>query len=124
MRAEIEIGARFGSLKVLSINRNADVERYDGDGVTSTYSETVYEFACDCGKRVRVPAKDFKGKRAVRDCGCGMGYRGVAKELITFHIESDTAGKVRAKAKGMGCTMAQYIRDCLQAGLDGRVKWL
>lgn len=115
-------GERFGRVEVKEVLQDETWFRFDTHGFEIESSEAVYEFRCDCGKQWKEAVRDFKGKRAAKDCGCGIGYQVSASKLVTLLMPVDMLSKVKARAKQMHATDSQFMRDCILAGLEGRIK--
>ncbi len=82
---ELKVGERWPRVEVLKAERIETKEvTEDQNGnlyeTGSFYSNLVYDLKCDCGKEFRVDHDDFRGKRKVKDCGCGIGN----EDMIVF----------------------------------------
>lgn len=48
----------------------------DVNGTEVAVKTACYVLKCECGNEVRIPKAEFRGKRNMTDCGCGLGIKG------------------------------------------------
>jgi hypothetical protein len=72
MIPELQIGMSWKHVKV--INSGKETRYWDnGNGIGWHEPDQEYfEAQCDCGKVFRIWADDWKGKKYIPDCGCGI----------------------------------------------------
>lgn len=76
-----------------------------------------YHIACECGKQVVVDAKDFQGKRKMRDCGCGCGLEDTMSVGLTITMPMTLRRKVQAFADQRDMKISPSITRLIERGL-------
>lgn len=105
----ITVGTRFGRMQCTDIVQKDYYIGESDNGVAVKYPDHAhYIFKCDCGTTVERAEITWKGKRAEKDCGCGLAFqdgmgRGVSCYMPMALI---TALYVYAKAKGININQA------------------
>ena len=67
-------GARWNAVTAIETAMVNEVTPGNSDGSVLDYANVKkHILKCDCGKLFEIAVKDCPGKRAVKDCGCGIG---------------------------------------------------
>lgn len=121
MQVNLAYGERFG--RVTFVGSDVRKHRYfDEDGLEHAGDRTFYKFKCDCGEKFEVMYVEWRGKRSTPDCGkCGLADRSEGRVTLIVAVKPDTAKKAKDTARGLGVGFSQWMRDCIQAGIDGRI---
>jgi hypothetical protein len=111
--ARVQPGDQWGALTVLDTYvEDVTTKR---NGITDRVPTRFFEMQCKCGKRFPMAADMYRGKRKLRDCGCGAGEVEEARIKSTYLTISQLARVVKfqkeqdltlSKAIGTLCLMA------------------
>lgn len=84
--AKIHEGDRWGRLVCVRVQSGKKTILFDGGSEEVPYMAATLE--CECGKEVVVDRDEFKGKRAVRDCGCGLAGEdmGTTNRMVSMPV--------------------------------------
>lgn len=93
-------------------------EEEDGP-VTIERKVWCYVLQCECGKEVVVPRWEFKGKRAVRDCGCGVAIQG-GSMMVTVSVPRELQKRVLDMAVEDGVLVSHAWARLARWGLERR----
>ncbi len=119
MKAVLQVGDRWAKMECIAIINKEHVW-YDGSFQSSAMRD-FYIFQCDCGsKPVEVMVAIWKGKRSTPDCGCGISNSDEGKKAVMVAMPVSMARQVELISRNSG-GVSQWVRDCIQAGLDGRI---
>lgn len=116
-KVPIQIGARWGRVECTGVKEREFVE-YDEFNMENTGKYDFLQFLCDCGKRFEVRWDLWKGKRAAKDCGCGIALVLEPKFTITVQLPLPMARQARIKAEQAGNGLSQWVRDQIQKGIS------
>ena len=90
----------------------------DGDGTTRVFPKAEYwELQCDCGKKFPFWADDWKGKKYIPDCGCGLHALDGAHTVIVLSAKTAFRVKMKNYALEHNITMSRAIVELALKGL-------
>lgn len=106
-------GSRWGRVQCIEAGEKERVQ--SGGGVSEVSHESYYLLACDCSpdKPWLVWVSEFQGKRAVRDCGCGIGLARDQTVMLGVSMPKSMADAIDAAAYGRRLNRSQLVRDVL-----------
>ena len=81
-----QVWARVKCLRVVDTTRERE---WEGGG-SETFSYKAYVLQCECGKEFEVLDMEFKGKRATKDCGCGLSREDNTHVVVTVTVPLPT----------------------------------
>lgn len=91
-------GDKWGALECIHSGRivfgETALDENGREYVANSWTVNGHTFRCACGKEFQVEAKKFRGKRLVRDCGCGRASKG---ERVIIAFSTDTWIQTRAR---------------------------
>lgn len=99
MRVVDITGDRHGMLLVL--------EKLD-EKKGSTY---LYNVQCDCGNSVKLTAREVRGAKANKSCGC-MQYKGTPKDITGKKLNKLTAVRSTGEKSSNGDFIWEFMCDC------------
>ena len=67
----VKTGDKWGRVECIDIGQVARVQEFEGGGSDTTYFK-AYTLRCECGNVIEVLVTEWLGKRATKDCGCGI----------------------------------------------------
>lgn len=121
MQKKLKEGDKFGRVRFDHQEYKHHVW-FDDDGIENSGYRTFYHFTCDCGNTFSVMYLEWKGQRSTPDCGkCGLADRSEGRVNLIVAVRPDTAAKAKGTARAKGMMFSQWLRDCIQAGIDGRI---
>lgn len=120
----VRVGDKWGALQCLSVGRMVEQDmRIDADGneyAGQTQWYNGYLLRCLCGSKFTVAVNKFRGKRLVRDCGCGRsGFRG-EHCIVTFSTNSGVKGHVQDLAELDGASVSYIVNTALREYFERR----
>jgi hypothetical protein len=65
-------------------------------GMFDSYEEAILK--CECGKVVKIRTSGFKGKKNMKDCGCGMGKHDGITTVMTITMPYGFVERIRKLA--------------------------
>ena len=65
----LRVGDRWAGITVLDCAQRK-LTKTDR-GVTETWMALFYKLRCECGKEWEIDSDEYRGRRTLRDCGCG-----------------------------------------------------
>ena len=118
MIAKLEIGLRWEHLEAISSGvRDHEIEIQPG--WSEVYPDSQYfVLKCDCGNEIEVWGKDWKGKRALKDCGCGLSALDQVKAVKCISLPLVVWQKLKAYANKKGLTASKAISDLIMKGVE------
>ena len=114
-KSELEVGARWGHLEVIK----EGVERKTkglGDGCTLTENATVYDARCTCGNVLRIWRDEWKGKKHLRDCGCGVSLDDGATVTMSVSVTLRLRRLIKKRAQEDRISMSRALRGLVELG--------
>jgi hypothetical protein len=121
VKTKLEVGLRWGRLEATSFGvEDRDIEIRPG--WVETYKDAVYYvLKCDCGNEVRIWERDWKGKRVLRDCGCGMSVLDGMNTTICVSMPARTYQEIKTYARKNSLTVSKAIVDCVLNVLNQKI---
>lgn len=87
----VRVGDKWGTLECTHSGRIVFGEKaLDENGkeyIANSWTVNGHVFKCVCGNEVQIEAKKFRGKRVMKDCGCGRASKG---NRIVIAFSTDT----------------------------------
>ena len=118
MKAKLEVGLRWGRLEAVSSNvEDREIEIQPGWSETHKDAE-YFVLKCDCGNEIRIWKNEWKGKKALRDCGCGMAALDGATTTLCVTMPIRTYQTLKGYAGRKGLTISKAITDCVLKGVE------
>lgn len=111
-------GSKWAAVKFLGYETRIVTET--SPGISETYTARLMAFVCQCGKVWEIPARDWKGKRALQDCGCGAG-KAQRKAILSVYVPVKLLDVLDECARGLTAgNRSEAVTALLQAGIN---KW-
>jgi len=113
MKSQIKAGMQWGPMRVV---KSEIVERDEelGPGVKMRWKDERFMLQCECGKTWWVWKKDWKGKRAVKDCGCGLAAQEGRRMMLPVLIGTRQIGWLEKYAGEHEVSRAEVVRRALK----------
>jgi hypothetical protein len=112
------IGDTWGYVRVTDIRMET---RHSHDGaVSARWGEKTIHLKCQCGKEFSLPYEKFPGRRALKDCGCGIAVDRVSEDLRTsqsIYIEMELLKEITRWAFKNGVSTSKAIVTLAKIGL-------
>lgn len=109
-------GNKWARLECLDIEK-AEIE-LKFEGVIETRVVSAFKIRCDCGNVLLVEKLAFKGKRLMRDCGCGIGQEQGKVIVMSFSTKEGVRDRLIKLAGVHGASLSWTINELLRVGLD------
>lgn len=130
MKPRMREGDKWGRLECTRLIVSHEIETAD-DGAGGVYEtgnswdELKYELQCECGRVVVVRDQEFHGKRAMKDCGCGMGAKDGRSMSRAFTVPQVLSEQLDAYANehtngNVSMALAVVLRRGFEAGEKGQ----
>lgn len=118
----LDIGSSFYRVKCIGIECRY-MEIFDEDGVSQNVTRTFYIMQCDCGSEpFDIMKFNWKGQKHNPDCGCGLADMSEGRVSLIVQVTPALAMKVKLESRKRGLKASQFIRSCMIAGVEGRIK--
>ena len=85
-----------------------------GRGFTEFESVAQYQLKCECGKTWTVFEDKFKGRRKVRDCGCGIADEDDLRSALTLAIPLSVVKKLKGHARREELSMSRFVVNLIR----------
>jgi hypothetical protein len=119
-----KVGDKWGALECLHAGRIVQEKMsIDADGneyVSDRWTATGYQFKCACGTIFAVADREFKGRRQVRDCGCGSAGFSGENVVMAFSTNTGVQGHVKELARHDGQSVSYVINEALRRYFEYR----
>jgi len=117
MKAELRVGASWGHLRVIEEGSGKYVKEYGG-GFRESWDDKYYMAVCGCGKEIRIWDCEWKGKRHLRDCGCGLSELDGVTVLMTVTAPARLRKEIKGYQNKQGLeSFSRALRDLVELGL-------
>lgn len=112
------VGDKWGRLRLDGIE-SRETESTNLSGITTWGDEDFLTMACDCGKVFEIPASEFRGKSAFKDCGCGLSAGDGPTTMSSFSLPLGLRNRIDAWAKEhTGGNRSKAVQKLIQTGLE------
>lgn len=117
-KGRLREGERWGAVQFIGATaaKRTTVE----NGVASIKAQVRYRFQCDCLTVFEVWDGEWKGKRLVKDCGCGRGLQKDATVMQGFSLPVSIVQRLDAAVYKRGLNKSQLLRDLVILWLSGQ----
>ena len=110
---------RWASIRVVSIEQTKGEETNPITGITVESQVSTFRLLCDCGGEMVYTNRNFPGRRAVRDCGCGMSYKNSDRRIsITLRLPIAQVIALKEVAHQKETPYSQQYTDFIRKGLE------
>lgn len=117
-KGKLSVGTKWSRMECIDIKLSKK-ELTDGDGaVFESWDEVQYTFLCECGKTVKMWQDAWPGKRAMKDCGCGLADEDLGSVMMAFTGPAQFKLNVRRYARTKGWSFSRAIVELVKAGLQ------
>jgi hypothetical protein len=111
-KADLAVGTRWGRLTAV--------------GMIEAWKEMEYEkvkelqmmLKCDCGKEITVWESEWKGKKRLRDCGCGLSTLDGVSVIKCVSLPVGIWQKLKVYADQNGLTVSKAYADLILKGVE------
>jgi hypothetical protein len=98
-----------------------EMEQDMGGGTSITGPVYCYVLQCECGSEpLVIPRSQFRGKRAIKDCGCGAALYG-SSSMMSFTTPVGVRGMIAAIADHEKTNLSQAVTMLVRWGIE---RWL
>jgi hypothetical protein len=123
MIPELAIGMSWKHVKI--VGSDFDFRRIETGNGTGTEEDNVLYFKaiCDCGREFRIWAEDWKGKKYVPDCGCGISLSDGESVVTMISASNSWRQSMKKYARDNNISLSRAIVELSHKGLgvnDGK----
>lgn len=111
MIKSLVMGERWACLEVIKVDRlNEDAEPYGPS------TGKFYRLKCMCGNEFPLDKRDYRGKRLLKDCGCGINGREGSRVIMSLYVPLSTRERVFECATQMGYSTSIAAAEMMDCG--------
>lgn len=114
-------GERWGRLQCIK-SEFVDRPVIVADGIEEITKVVRYTIQCECGKKLKIWEHHFKGKRKMRDCGCGRSKLDVSPVRLNIYLPQRMFNRVKKYAFENGWDISEAVGQ-LVTGHRGEWNW-
>jgi len=117
MQVKLEVGLSWDHVKVYGTG-HGDRKIELGNGITEKYFNVLYwKLRCDCGKEFVIWDRDWRAKKYVKDCGCGMSLKDGETVIMLVSAKSIVRQNIKRYAAANGLSLSRAIVELVNKGL-------
>lgn len=117
-KGKLEAGTKWGRLECIKVEKREDGLKDPDGNIFAEFTFEVYTFQCECGKQFEMTEEAWPGKRAMKDCGCGMSDNDGANVFFNFTGPLAVREAVTAYKKAHGVSFSRACVELLQKGIE------
>lgn len=107
-KSDLIVGGRWGRLLAVETG----IAEHDLDEWQSLREEFML-MRCDCGKEFKIWSSEWKGKRKMKDCGCGLSALDGLTVIKCISMPAGIWAKIKTCADQKGLTVSKAIVDLI-----------
>lgn len=104
----ISEGERWGRLQCIK-SEYVDRPVIVADGVEEITKVVRYTIQCECKKKLKIWEHHFKGKRKMRDCGCGISTHDTAPVRLNIYLPQRMFTRIKKYATENGWDISDAV---------------
>lgn len=121
-KGKLEVGTKWGRLECVKIEKREDGVRDPDGNVFASFVFEMYTFKCECGKQFEMTEESWPGKRAMKDCGCGLSDNDGAHVFFNFTGPLAIREAVTVYKKKYEVSFSRACVELLQKGIEQEKK--
>ncbi len=109
MIPELSIGLSWKHVKVIGTGIEERVLDYGNGTGARIPKQEYFEALCDCGKTFRIWVSEWKGKKYISDCGCGISLKDGENVMTMISGASLWRQSMKRYARANGLSLSRAI---------------